>query len=198
MRIGIDFDNTIICYDAVFNSVGVEKGLIPGDLPTGKTYVKGYLINKGLEERWTWLQGHVYGKRLNLARPYDNFTGFLTLCNARSIDCVIISHKTVYPYSGEKHNLHDAARFWIDTQGFGLPVFFEETRENKIRRINEQGCTLFIDDLPSFLSLPGFDPGVTKLLFDPSKNSAHLKDKFHYAASWDEIISMCREKDFFQ
>jgi hypothetical protein len=29
MRIGLDFDNTIICYDAVFASAAVERGLLP-------------------------------------------------------------------------------------------------------------------------------------------------------------------------
>jgi hypothetical protein len=29
MRIGLDFDNTIACYDGVFHAAALERGLIP-------------------------------------------------------------------------------------------------------------------------------------------------------------------------
>ena len=37
MRIGIDFDNTIACYDGVFHQAALERGLIPPILPTTRT-----------------------------------------------------------------------------------------------------------------------------------------------------------------
>ncbi len=196
--IGIDFDNTIICYDSVFNKVGVEKGLIPADLPVGKNFVKENLISRDLEEQWTWLQGHVYGKRIMDAAPYDGFKGFLSFCRSCGIECVIISHKTVYPYSGEKHNLHDAAGEWLSKHEFGLDVFFELTKADKIKRINETDCSVFIDDLPQFLSLPGFNRRIKKILFDPLQNFPDFYKKFLYAVSWKEIVSMCRENNFFR
>ena len=36
MIIGVDFDNTIVCYDKVFHVAAYEKGLIPADLPVSK------------------------------------------------------------------------------------------------------------------------------------------------------------------
>jgi len=41
MRIGVDFDNTVICYDKVFHAAAVEKGLIPGGPPWGKEKAAG-------------------------------------------------------------------------------------------------------------------------------------------------------------
>ena len=32
MRIGIDFDNTIVSYDTLFHKVAVEQGAVPGRL----------------------------------------------------------------------------------------------------------------------------------------------------------------------
>src|SRR6185437_11131914 len=40
MRIGIDFDNTIACYDGVFHAAALERGLIPKDLARDKNSVR--------------------------------------------------------------------------------------------------------------------------------------------------------------
>jgi len=67
VRIGIDFDNTIVCYDTLFRQVALEQGLIPADLPENKGAVRDYLRTAGMEDRWTAMQGDVYGKRMNEA-----------------------------------------------------------------------------------------------------------------------------------
>lgn len=193
MRIGIDFDNTIICYDTVFNKVGIEKGLLPESLPVGKGFVRDYLRKHGKEKEWIWLQGYVYGTRLSEADLYEGVKEFLGYCKAAGIDCFIISHKTVYPYSGDTYNLHDAAREWIKEQNFGLKTFFELTKENKIKRISDLGCSIFIDDLPEFLSLPGFPKNLLMILFDPLKNYCQSDHAFQHATSWKEILSMIKE-----
>ena len=36
MRIGIDFDNTIVSYDELFYQIAQEKKLIPAELPVNK------------------------------------------------------------------------------------------------------------------------------------------------------------------
>lgn len=187
MRIGIDFDNTIICYDRVFNTVGVEKGLVPESLEIGKGFVRDYLREQGKEKEWIWLQGYVYGSRLSDAEPYEGFHEFLDDCRANRIDCAVISHKTIHPYSGDTYNLHDAAHEWIKAQSLGIPTFFELTKENKIKRINELGCSVFIDDLPEFLSLPGFSGNLTRILFDPLQHHKGSCNGILYAASWKEI-----------
>jgi hypothetical protein len=192
MRIGIDFDNTIICYDRVFNTVGVEKGLVPESLEIGKGFVRDYLRKMGKEKEWIWLQGYVYGSRLSNAEPYDGFHEFLDYCRESRIECVIISHKTIHPYSGDTYNLHDAAHEWIKARNFGIQTFFELTKENKIKRINDLGCSVFIDDLPEFLNLPGFSEDLFRILFDPLHHHAGSSNGIRYATSWKEILLMIK------
>ena len=194
MRIGIDFDNTIICYDRVFNKIGVEKGLVPESLETGKWFVKDYLRKMGKEKEWIWLQGYVYGNRLSDAEPYEGIHEFFKYCRMKKIDCIIISHKTVYPYSGDLYNLHGAAHKWIKEQNFGVETYFELTKENKVKRITELECSLFIDDLPEFLILPGFSENMTRILFDPINSYTKSDYGFQSAASWNEILSIVKKE----
>lgn len=193
MKIGIDFDNTIICYDQVFNAVGIEKGLVPEGLHVGKGFVRDYLRKAGKEKEWVWLQGYVYGTRLSDATPYDGIHNFLKYCKSIEIECVIVSHKTIYPYSGDTYNLHNAAFEWIKEQHFGLETFFELTKENKVKRISELGCTVFIDDLPEFLTLPGFPVKLFKILFDPLKKYGETPSVNACATNWREILSIIKE-----
>ena len=76
LRIGIDFDNTIACYDQLFHRMALEKGLIPADLPEGKSQVRDYLRHGGKEDAWTELQGHVYGARMGEAPPFPGVIEF--------------------------------------------------------------------------------------------------------------------------
>src|SRR5260370_9875811 len=64
LRIGVDFDNTIVCYDQVFHRVALEQNLIPCSLPVSKSSVRDYLRAVGNEGAWTQLQGYVYGGRM--------------------------------------------------------------------------------------------------------------------------------------
>ena len=40
MRIGLDFDNTIVTYDSLFHKVATEQGLVPASLPVSKLAVR--------------------------------------------------------------------------------------------------------------------------------------------------------------
>jgi len=61
MRIGIDFDNTIACYDGVFHAAALERGLIPADIGRDKNSVRDHLNGAGRNDDFTELQGYVYG-----------------------------------------------------------------------------------------------------------------------------------------
>ncbi|MEW5724493.1 MAG: hypothetical protein AB1896_15385 [Thermodesulfobacteriota bacterium] len=176
MRIGVDFDNTIIQYDRVFHAAALDRGLIVPDFPASKSLIRNHLRRTGREEEWTCLQGWVYGERIREAEPFPGVVEFFTSCRESGAPVFIISHKTKRPYGGPPYDLHAAALAWLEQAGFfdipgpGLPrtrVFLEETKTQKIERISLTGCTYFIDDLPEFLSEPGFPLGVGRLLFDP-------------------------------
>ncbi len=70
MLVGVDFDNTIVCYDRLFHKAALEKGLIPPELPASKGQVRDYMRANGAEDAWTELQGYVYGPRMLDAAPF--------------------------------------------------------------------------------------------------------------------------------
>lgn len=190
--IGIDFDNTIVCYDDVFARVAVELGLVPPEVATSKTAVRDHLRAAGQEDRWTELQGTIYGPRMPDAPPFPGVLEFFRACRAAGVPVAIVSHRTRFPYLGERHDLHAAARDWLarhgfhDPAGIGLPadrVFFEEAKEAKLARIAKVGCTHFIDDLPELLAHPLFPQDVRRILFDPHGEHA-VKPDIEVLASW--------------
>ena len=69
MLIGLDFDNTIVSYDALFHKVAVEQALVPSDLPKSKLMVRDYLRKVNNETAWIEMQG-VYGARMVDAAAY--------------------------------------------------------------------------------------------------------------------------------
>ena len=196
MKIGFDFDNTIVAFDKLFHKVGVEQDLIPKSFPESKIAIRDHLRNQGKEEIWTEMQGFVYGKRILEADPYPQVLDFMKLLKDNSINMTIISHKTAHPFLGKKYNLHKAARSWIDLflkekEDLLLSkddIFFELTKEKKILRIAKENCDYFIDDLPEIFNLDGFPKKTKKILFDP-ENKYSEKNCFLIFQQWQEIKS---------
>jgi hypothetical protein len=195
MLIAVDFDNTIVCYDALFHRVAREHGLIPDDLPANKNAVRDHLRATGREHRWTELQGEVYGKRMAEADPFPGVREFFVAARRAGMRLVIISHKTRHPCLGFPHDLHAAARGWLERQGFfasdgiglrGNDVFFELTKDEKLARITACGATHCIDDLPEILTAPAFPTHVARILFDPQRVHAALAS-VEPAASWSTL-----------
>lgn len=200
MLVGVDFDNTIVCYDSVFHKVAVEKKLIPKDLPVSKGQVRDYLRQKGQEDRWTELQGYVYGDRMQDAAPFPGVLAFFSWCREQGISVRIISHRTRKPFRGPQYDLHQAANVWIRHYGFyermGLSpehVHFELTRKEKLDRIGQEDCDMFIDDLPEILAEPGFPANVESILFDPNKRYEN-EDHFQRATSWKQIMQLIMKR----
>lgn len=189
MRIGIDFDNTIVCYDGVFHKAALERRLIPEDWPEDKNAVRDYLNHSGQNDAFTQLQGHVYGTRMDLAKLYDGFADFAQDALARGHQLFVVSHKTRYPILGEKHDLHQAARNFLKDNAPDLEnLFFELTKEEKAARARELALDVFIDDLPEILQMEGFSPATRKILFDPL--SRHAGSLFERCCSWSEVSAL--------
>jgi Ser/Thr protein kinase RdoA (MazF antagonist) len=195
MHIGVDFDNTIVCYDGLFHKVAREKNLIPAEVPVNKSDVRNYLRRVNNEPAWTEMQGCVYGPRLTEAAPYPGVIEFFQSCRTAGIRVSIVSHKTKHPFLGEKHDLHAAAQNWLEHQGFFDPariglareqVFLELTKQAKIDRIAALDCTHFVDDLPEFLAEPSFPAAAHRILFDPNRNYEGER-AFTRLESWADI-----------
>jgi hypothetical protein len=198
MRIGIDFDNTIACYDGVFHAAALERGLIPADLGRDKNSVRDHLNGSGRRDDFTELQGYVYGARMDLVSPYPGFAEFVTAAREAGHDLFIVSHKTRHPILGPQHDMHAAARGFLTDRalmGSGAGqidpanVFFELTKDDKVARARELGCEVFVDDLPEILAMSGFPEGMRKILFDPENQFAGKAGEFDRCASWAEIAA---------
>jgi len=194
MILGIDFDNTIICYDDVFYKIALEKNLIHNTLKRNKTVIRNFLRNQGKEKEWTKLQGYVYGKRIIESKPYEGVIEFMNFCKINGINVHIISHKTVKPYSGENFNLHKAAYHWLDHNGFveklltQRQISFMLTKEDKIQKILDLKCAYFIDDLPEFLVHLNFPKATKRILFDPLNQHSECSQHLIRKQSWSDII----------
>jgi hypothetical protein len=175
MLLGLDFDNTLISYDVLFRKVAVDKGLIPTSTLPQKNAVRDCLRQQGMEEEWIHLQGEVYGSRILEAEPYPEMKIALKALSGMQVPMCIVSHKTRTPYRGHPWDLHAAARSWLEQAGFhdsqvlGWPhesVYFELTKDAKIARIIELGCTHYVDDLPEILDM--LPDSIEKIFFSPS------------------------------
>ncbi len=174
--VGIDFDNTLVSYDALIRRVAVERGLIADGVDTGKKAVRDQIrLLPGGEIEWQKVQGLIYGPRMAQAQLMPGAAEFIRECRARRWPLYVISHKTEFAgYDETKTNLREAALAWMTAQGFfdaggfGFSrehVFFEGTRDAKIERIRALGCTHFIDDLEEVFLEPSFPAGVRQFLF---------------------------------
>lgn len=196
MRIGIDFDNTIVGYDEVFVDLARRTGLIDDSFRGGKQALRDSLRGReGGELAWQSLQGRVYGAGMTAAKLIDGVDAFLRRCRSSGEGVFIISHKTEYGHGDpEGINLRQAAFAWMTSQGFfadsgyGLlreNIFFDATREEKLARIAALQCDVFIDDLVEVLSEPAFPAGVRRILFAQTRNG---NDKeLVYCRTWAEI-----------
>jgi hypothetical protein len=194
MRIGIDFDNTIACYDGVFHKAALEKGLIPADLGSSKNAVRDHLNGSGRKDDFTALQGYVYGARMDLVSPYPGIDTFVDAARAAGHDLFIVSHKTKTPILGPAYDMHEAARGFLAAQALSGParvphenIFFELTKEEKVARAGALGCDVFIDDLPEILAMSGFAPGARLVLFDPESNPKFASLPHERHGDWSAI-----------
>jgi hypothetical protein len=177
-RIGIDFDNTIVSYDAAFLATAKKYSLLPREFCGNKRAIRDAirLVPDG-ELAWQRLQGFVYGQRLDEAVLLEGVDAFLGRCRDEGHEIFIVSHKTEHSHlDPQRVSLRKAALSWMEdhaffrADGYAIPignVFFESTRADKLRRIALLGCTHFIDDLEEVLNDPGFPP-IKRILFGPA------------------------------
>ena len=193
MKVGIDLDNTLICYDQAFARVGREEGLLPPSFEGTKVDVKRALLEKRPDGLlWESLQGLVYGRRIDAAVLFDGVATFLRACRARGDAVTIVSHKTELAHHDPlRTDLRQSALRWMESNGFfeakglGLGrqhVYFEGTRDEKVGRIRALECDVFVDDLAEVLGHAEMPAACRKILFGNGPQS-----EFEQYASWDQV-----------
>lgn len=199
MRIGIDLDNTLVCYDRLFRQLAAERGWISPEVPARKEMVRDSLRRLGREADWTLLQGEVYGPRMIDAEPFPEALGALHDFRDRGWTVCIVSHRTRTPYAGPQADLHAAARNWLAAHQFldeprtglsGEAVYLETTKAEKLNRIASLRLDWFIDDLPELLLEPDFPADVRRMLFDPHRHRPALPASVATAHQWRDVADL--------
>ena len=194
IRVGIDFDNTIVNYEGIFHKAAVDLGWMPASVGTSKQAVKHYFIDRNEEPRWTELQGVVYGKAIRHAKPYEGLTQALVQMKTNNTLLFVVSHKTQYPIIGDKLDFHAAARLWLANNGLERcfdQVYFCVEKDEKVQQIADLHLDWFIDDLPSILAHPHFPDYTQGVLFDPDHQHADMHT-FQRVTHWSDVPSMIR------
>lgn len=199
MHVGIDLDNTLIDYGRVFGPVSVDLGVLPASMVNAnKATVREFLRASGPKgnELWMRVQGQVYGRYLEQASFMAGADQTLSYLREMGAKVSIVSHKTkVGHFDENKVDLQQAALKWLEHRkffaddGFALRpenVHFLETRDEKINRITEIDCDVFIDDLPEVLTHPYFPEGVRRIWFVGGQEHSDGSGLERYA-SWDDI-----------
>lgn len=192
VRIGIDFDNTIICYDEVFSAAAQQRGLIRDGWVAAKSDIRDYLRSQpGGEVAWQGLQGWVYGKGIRDAEIFPGVGDFLAACRLANASIYIVSHKTKYGHQDpDRTDLREAARGWMRSTGLiDAPdstltadnVYFEGTLAAKVDRLARLELDIFIDDLVDVFEQPHFPQKTRPILFGGTDI------RFKSCATWVDI-----------
>lgn len=198
MIIGIDFDNTIVCYDDAIKILAEELFSVPSEVPKTKMGIREYLKNKYGESEWTAFQGKLYGPGIKHAKLFEHSKEILQKLQNAGHTVAIISHRSKNPYSGDLYDMHKAAREWIreklsSENGYLVSsenIHFLETKREKITKIRQLKCQIFIDDLPEILKDPQFPKKTKKILFSQSINVSEMRELSKNTVqirAWDEL-----------
>ena len=194
--IGIDFDNTLIDYSGLLYHYAIKFKYINGSTIKVKNEIRNKIrmLNNG-EDKWQKLQALIYGPKIIKAERFTGVLKFFRNCKEKKIIIYIISHKTIFASKDETQtNLRQAALKWMAQNSFfqylsKKNVFFETTREDKIKRIAQLNCNIFIDDLLDVLNAETFPTDVRRILFNPN-NTININTKIEYARSWNEMSNL--------
>jgi hypothetical protein len=112
----------------------------------------------------------------------------------------IVSHRSYRPYAGPPYDLHAAAKLWVrqnlQTAGLFLDerldtrsqptVSFLPTREDKLAKIEELECKVFMDDLPELLDASVFQRNTIPILFAPDTEEG-IEIKTDKISAWEQL-----------
>ena len=195
MIVGLDFDNTIVCYDEAIAVLAEKMFDLPTEVSRTKLGIRDYLRRTGQEEAWTRFQGELYGPGMAYASPFPEVISTLRDLEQAGHQFVVISHRTRFPYLGKCYDLHQFANDWLQAH---LPrvlssVAFHETKSDKISDIGRVGCDFFLDDLPEILSDSQFPQSTRGILFSPTGERGLWPGAS--IASWVELKSVVSDGD---
>jgi len=190
-----------VSYDQLLARVARERGLLESCTSEGKRKLRDRIrqLDNG-EVAWQKCQAQLYGPRIGEASLIPGVPEFFGLCRERGIQVQIVSHKTEFSaYDASQTNLRTAALQWMASHGFFDPkglglttddVFFASTRQEKINRIAQIGCSVFIDDLEETFLEASFPRMTTRILYEPGRD-VPAPPGVVWMSNWQEITEYC-------
>ncbi len=195
MKIGFDFDNTLVDYSAVFTKIAEELGIKFENNPKNAikyTFEKVYFNPNS----WKEVQRQVYCELINKIEPSDKLLEVINWLIEHNHDFYIISHKTqTIKFDKLVSNLRDPANRWIEKN---IPqfkkdrIFFESSAIAKVRKIKSLKLDFFVDDLLTILNHHQFPNETKKILFN---NSSIAKKNIFIASNWDMVKQIILENE---
>ena len=193
LRIGLDFDNTIANYDLAFSKVADLLEI--KTTATTKSEVKRDLLSRENGDfLWQKVQGLTYGRYIHLAELHSGLLEFVFRARSLGHQLFIVSHKTEFGHFDESLTpLRTAALQWLHTKRIvgDLPaqikpheVYFCQTQDEKILKINDLKLDVFIDDLEEIVNSQLLSSAVRRILFSTNLE-ANSEYECHF--SWREI-----------
>lgn len=193
--IGIDLDNTLVCYDALFHRLACEQELIPPTLTPQKLLVREYIRQHSGDIAWQRLQALAYDERMGEACLFPEATNVIRRWKEQGHQLAIVSHKTRSSAYAPKGNLHTAAICFLKAAGvleYIHPehIHFLPDRAEKIATIRRIGCCVFVDDLLEVFIDKDFPAAVHKVLLATQGMPAPV-DVF-WCRDWVEVDAQTR------
>jgi hypothetical protein len=205
MIIGLDFDNTIVCYQRALVNLSREIEGLTEDLPRTKIGLRNYLRSQGREDEWTEFQGRLYGPGMEEAAPFEGAVETMKTLQRQGHKLVIVSHRSKYPYRGTQYNLHHYAESWIrkNLHCHGLfrdgeeikNVDFLEKKDDKLAKIKAHACDFFVDDLPEIIDHQMFPVDTVGILFNSVNavdNEKSINAKLEIRC-WHHLVGLIAE-----
>lgn len=199
MRIGIDFDNTIASYEQIFYEIAQDANTnikLSNIGVSYKTQLKTALSkrNNG-DKEWQRIQGYVYGLGMPAAHIMYGFFDFILNCKINNWVVYIVSHKSQYGHFDKSFTqLRLAALDWMKNNNFFNDddplisknnIFFLDTQDLKIKKIQELNLDLFIDDLLEVFQNPLFPRKTLKFLL--TRETKKCTNDVQVFSSWNDI-----------
>ncbi|MFM7651094.1 MAG: hypothetical protein ACKO6O_08920, partial [Acidimicrobiaceae bacterium] len=162
---------------------------------TTKSEVKRDLLSRENGDfLWQKVQGLTYGRYIHLAELYSGLLEFVFRARSLGHQLFIVSHKTEFGHFDESRvPLRTAALNWLQTKLIvgELPaqikpheVYFCQTQDEKILKINELNLDVFIDDLEEIVNNQLLSSAMRRILFS-SNSEVNSDHESHF--SWREI-----------
>jgi len=192
LRIGLDFDNTLISYDELLAHLAADIPAAQGLLD--KTAIRDAIrLSEEGDKGWQRLQGLIYGPLIGDAELAPGAAEFLSACRALRHEIHVVSHKTEYAVVDPSRTpLRTAAINWMEKNGifetFGVSrsnIHFASTFQDKLGLIRDLRPDVFVDDLIEVLAAQDFPDEVVRILYDPAGNN--VSQSFSVCRSFYEI-----------